>query len=317
MRETQELSKIGGWEYVVADKRMTWTAEAYRIYGVADDSDLNNIPQAIGFYAERDQQTVERAFNRAIQDGIPYDLELEFRAADGSRKWVRTMGRPEYAGDKLVKVVGNIMDITDRIQAEAVLSASEQNFRNLAENALDGIVIGAADGRHLYGNRRAAEILGYTPAELLQTTQKDLADPAAYPMLKQRLADRLAGRPLPSVYEALIRRKDGTSFSAEISGTRTMWQGQLCDLVFIRDITERQQAAEALRASEERFKSIVESSPLGMHMYELTPQGAVGVHRRQPRRGDPAWGGECSVHRQDDRGSLPAVGCNRSPSPLP
>ena len=125
-------------------------------------------------------------------------------------------------------------DITEHKQLEEALREREENFRNLVENSPDGILIGAADGRHVYANPQAAQLLRYSPDEMVQTTQKDLADPAAYPMLQQRLQDRLAGRPVPTTYETRIRRKDGSSLPADIAGTRTIWQGQVCDLVFIR-----------------------------------------------------------------------------------
>ena len=147
-----------------------------------------------------------------------------------------------------------------RQRAEAALRDSVENFRNLAENTSDGILIGAADGRHVYANRQAAELLGYSLEELLQTTLKDLAEPAAYPQLQQRLQDRIAGRPVPAMYETTIRRKDGTLFPAEVAGTRTVWQGQACDLVSLRNITDRKRGEDALRESEERYRELVENA---------------------------------------------------------
>ena len=57
-------------------------------------------------------------FMDAVDAGKPYDLELQLRIADGTQKWVRTIGRPVWKDGKVVKVTGNIMDITDRKKAE-------------------------------------------------------------------------------------------------------------------------------------------------------------------------------------------------------
>ncbi len=150
--------------------------------------------------------------------------------------------------------------ITERNHADIVLQASEANFRNLAESAPEGILIGSSDGRHIYANRHAVEILGYSPEEILLTKQKDLADPAAYPLLKQRSEDRIAGQPVPPTYETDIRRKDGSSFRAEITGTRTSWEGEFTDLVFIRDITERKQAEQNLQKKESNLSALISNT---------------------------------------------------------
>ncbi len=118
LKDTQAISKVGGWEYNVEKKRMTWTDEVYRIYGVERKYDPNDIGKAISFYSEEDQQIIDKAFLNAVHTGKPYDLELQFNAADGTKKWVRTIGNPVLKDDKIIKVFGNIIDITERKQAE-------------------------------------------------------------------------------------------------------------------------------------------------------------------------------------------------------
>jgi len=118
LKDTQSISKIGGWEYDVEKKLLIWTDEVYRIYGVERNYDPNDIGKAISFYCEEDQQIIEKAFLNAIHTGKPYDLELQFNAADGTKKWVRTMGNPVLKDDKIIKVFGNINDITERKRAE-------------------------------------------------------------------------------------------------------------------------------------------------------------------------------------------------------
>lgn len=147
-------------------------------------------------------------------------------------------------------------DITERKQSEEALKKSEENFRNLSENTADAILIGAPDGRHLYANRQASKLFGYSPEEMIRTSQVDLADPKSFPFLKKRLQDRIAGRPVPKTYETNLFRKDGTNFLAEITGSRTVWQDQTCDLVLVRDITERKQAQEAIRVQNQRIQEV-------------------------------------------------------------
>jgi two-component system, cell cycle sensor histidine kinase and response regulator CckA len=118
LNETQALSKIGGWEYNVATEAISWTDEVYRILGVGTDVDLNNLETSLGFYAEQDQQRLLAAFESAVATNQPYELEIQFTAGDGQRKWVYTSGKPVFQDGQLVKMVGNIMDITERKQHE-------------------------------------------------------------------------------------------------------------------------------------------------------------------------------------------------------
>jgi PAS domain S-box-containing protein len=205
---------------------------------------------------------------------VPATFETIARRKDGTTFPVDiSITNTEWQEQTCVLVV--IQDITERKEAEEALKTSEENFRNLSDNIMDGIIIVTSEGRHVYANPRACDLLKYTLEEILELSQKDLADPSAYPILKQRLQDRLAGRPVPTTYEIIARRKDGTCFPVEISGTRTIWQGQVCDLVLSRDITERKQAESALKKSEENFRNLSENTadgiligaPNGRHVY--------------------------------------------------
>ncbi len=156
--------------------------------------------------------------------------------------------------------ITTVIDITKRKLAEEMSQMSEANFRNLTENMKDGIVIATVKGNHVYANWHAAKLCGYSRDEMLKTNMKDLADPASYPILQQRLQDRIAGLPLPDTYETIIRRKDGTSFYADVSGTKTIWQGEECDLVLFRDITERKNSEQKLLDDEEKFRLMIKNS---------------------------------------------------------
>ena len=140
-------------------------------------------------------------------------------------------------------------DITDRVQAEKALRESEENFRALAENANDGILIAIGEGEHAYANKRAAEITGYSVSELLKTTIKDLAHPDEFEKIKKRYRTILAGKPFQRHYETKIIRKDGKEVPIEVASAMSIWKGQSADIVIIRDISQRNRHEEELRGS--------------------------------------------------------------------
>jgi PAS domain S-box-containing protein len=138
---------------------------------------------------------------------------------------------------------------------------SEKNFRALAENANDGIMIAVGDGLHVYANRRATEIMGYSDSELRQKTIKDLVHPDELEKVAKRYKTIIEGGLFPEQYETVIIRKDGSAVPLEVTSARSVWHGEPADLVIFRDITERKQAEAALRESEARLRTAIESLP--------------------------------------------------------
>jgi PAS domain S-box-containing protein len=119
MERAEEIGHAGGWEYDVAAERVTWTDEVYRIHGLGPDYDPNDAGRDIDFYSPEDAALVAEAFREAVAEGEAYDLEVELDRADGCRIWVRTIGRPVVEDGAVVRVLGNIMDISERRRAEA------------------------------------------------------------------------------------------------------------------------------------------------------------------------------------------------------
>lgn len=136
-------------------------------------------------------------------------------------------------------------------------SEDRENFKLLAENANDGILIAANSGRFVYVNRKAADITGYTVDELYGIGFSDLAHPDELEKLQARHAGRLRGEAMPSPYETKIVKKDQSSLPIELSGARTTWQGQPAVVAIIRDISERKRAQQALIEANEALKNML------------------------------------------------------------
>lgn len=169
--------------------------------------------------------------------------------------------------------ITTIIDITSRKLAEEALQMSEANFRNLAENTNGGILIALTTGRIIYASPQACELLGYTGEEALKLSQVDLLNAEDYPRMKQRLQNRVAGLNEPPVYETLLKRKDGTSFDAEIFESKTTWQNQACNMALFHDITARKQLEAALFASTNFTKTLINSMQDGFSVLDTN-----GVH---------------------------------------
>ena len=150
-------------------------------------------------------------------------------------------------------------DVTERMLTEADLRDSENNFRTLAENAADGIILIGAKGNVIYANRCFAETSGYNLDELPTIGFEKLTDPSEREILADRLRRRLKGENVSQNYETILITKSGRAVPIEVSGAKTIWQGDPADLILIRDITLRKQMETSLRISERNFREMAEN----------------------------------------------------------
>ena len=188
--------------------------------------------------------------------------EYRWLAADGDYRWIQDSlrlirpedGTPDY-------MVGMWQDITARKQVEEAQRKANDNlslFRKLLDNSSDAIeVIDPITLRYLDVNETACRDLGYSREELLAMSIHDVdpdLDPESFHKFEEKLQKTGSVR-----LETTHRRKDGSTFPVEVSmGTVTL--DRLYGLGIARDISERQQASEALRQSEEKFRALVEST---------------------------------------------------------
>lgn len=148
------------------------------------------------------------------------------------------------------------------------LRSSEERYRTLFDSAADAIFIHDLEGRFLEVNRSACERLGYSRAELLQMSLKDIDTPDSRARIPEKLA-RLRRQGHLS-FEAGHLARDGTVFSVEINSRLIEFQGQPAVLSIARDVTRRRQAEDALRESEEKFRTLAQTAPTAIFIYQDT-----------------------------------------------
>lgn len=155
-----------------------------------------------------------------------------------------------------------------RVQAHAALRASEERYRSLVEQAVDGIFVSDHGGRYLDVNTAGASMLGYTREEVLKLRIPDVLLPEEAHRLEPEIAKLREGG--VTLSEWRFRRKDGSSFPGEVM-SRQLPDGRL--QAILRDITERKEAEKVREVSEQRFK--LEES---FRLYVATQTAAAIAH---------------------------------------
>lgn len=161
----------------------------------------------------------------------------------------------------LFRSLSRAIDISHDFEA---LRESEERFRKLVENAQDGIAV-VLDQKiafinramlDMFGLQREEEMVGHRVAEFLVPKQRDYVE--GLNVRRQR------GEAVPSRYEVLCTRSDGTVFEVEVAASTFHHKGRIASIAILRDISLRLEAERALRESEERFRTLVERASDGI-----------------------------------------------------
>lgn len=131
------IAKIGTWELDLDTMTPFWSDEVCRIHGVAPGH-IPTLEEAISYYAPESRERIAGIVRRGIEDGTPWDHELPFVAADGTRKWVRAIGSPLMDNGVCVKLWGAFQDITEMRLTRDRLEASQRRLTSAIEAAADG-----------------------------------------------------------------------------------------------------------------------------------------------------------------------------------
>ncbi len=207
----------------------------------------------------------ERPTRLTLRSGLPLANQvIGIRRADGSITWLsistsfrRRPGDVEYYG-----IVSMISDISAQRQAEAALRESEERFRQTFELAGSGIAHVDLDGRFRRVNRKLCEILGYSEAELIGRSVKDISHPDDRDLTDAARAGLRGGGTDSLRFEKRYLRKDGSAVWVDLAVAlvRDARGRPLQEIAIFDDITETKQAEAALRASEERFRGLTQLS---------------------------------------------------------
>ncbi|MGH2469901.1 MAG: PAS domain S-box protein, partial [Chloroflexota bacterium] len=208
------------------------------------------------------------------------------RAPDGTVRWLHLEAVPlKDADGNVLEVVNSIVDQSDQKRIEDQLR-DQANFQQAVMNSLgEGLYATDEEGRVTYLNQAAEEMLGWTRAELVgrfahsafhyrRPNDNELSDDRC--LMLQALSDSGSLRR----EDDLLLRRDGTLLPVRWTASAVITQGESTGLVVaFQDITERQRTQEALRASEQRYRTIVETSNEGICLVDAEAR-ILYVNRR-------------------------------------
>ena len=204
---------------------------------------------------------------RMLNGETPPRHEVRVRSSSEEYLVAESMLTPQFRDGKFIGVFGIARDITEQKRAQQALRQSEQQYRCLVENALDVVFSLSPEGMLTALNGAFETITGWSRAEWLGKFLGPIIHPDDLPIAVARFQSVLQGEKTP-LYELRILAKGGEYRVGQFTSTPLLEGGKVVSILGIgRDITERKQAEEALRESENKYRELYNESKKAEAIY--------------------------------------------------
>lgn len=166
--KTNEVARIGTWEVNLKSNTIHWSRITKEIHEVPQDYQPE-LTTAINFFKpgeSRDQ--IQKAVGEAIENGIPYDLEVELTTLKGNNIWARAIGQAEFEKGKCSRLYGVFQDITKIKHTEKTLSRANEELKAIFNNESISIIVTDPNGTITHFNTGAERMLHYSAEEMIE-----------------------------------------------------------------------------------------------------------------------------------------------------
>lgn len=244
--QAQALTHLGNWSWTIADGKIVWSDEMYRIYGLPPQSEAITFNRFMALIHPDDREKRKKEIEQSLKTGVSEDYLLRIVNPDGSIKMLK--GKGEVIKDKdnqPIKVIGTCQDITRQHKLNKELEEKEQNFRQLIHNAPDAIIVINEHNIITLWNPKTEAIFGWTAAEAIGMSLSETIIPRhqrqAHEQGMKRLLNTGEPRILNKTLELTACHKNEAELFISLTVSETMQGGKKAFIAFLRDITVQKQ----------------------------------------------------------------------------
>ncbi|HYG39784.1 MAG TPA: PAS domain S-box protein [Cytophagales bacterium] len=273
LKEAQELAHIGSWEYSLETKNQKWSEETFRIFGLSPSETGISLFEYEKRIHSEDINEYRKALENCIYFGKSFQLDHRVILAGNSIRHVNSRGKPVFnAKGKVVKVLGSILDITERKEAEIALGKSKKLFSSLVENSTDITTIIDTNGNIIFESPSFYHTLGYKENEILNESIFEFVHPEDRNDLLRFFSKVLQTSEAPHWTEIRFQKADGSWIVLE-SVFNNLAEDEVIGGIIInsRDITLRKKAEEENLDKSQILKGIISNMPV--IVYKINAHG--------------------------------------------
>ncbi len=126
IKESQSIAHLGNWEFDIVSMKFKWSEEVYKIFGLTPTQSTPSFDEFISMMHPEDKANYLQAVDDAVNNGTPYEFDYRFYLPDMTLRYAYAIGKPVFnEKEKVVKIIGTIMDITERKFAEEELKSAK------------------------------------------------------------------------------------------------------------------------------------------------------------------------------------------------
>ncbi len=220
-----------------------------------EPEELLNQPVRMIYPTREDYEWVGREKYGQIKEKGTGTVETRWKRKDGRLIDVLLSSTPLDASDLTAGVTFTALDITERKKIEAELAESEEKYHELFTHSNDGIFLHDLEGNIIDINTKTLRMLGYEKSEIQSLKIMDLHTPEV--LAASKGAFETIAREGFVNFEILFRRKDGTTFPADVSSSIFEIRGEKVILGIARDISERKNTEAELELYRDQLEKLV------------------------------------------------------------
>ncbi len=253
--KAQEIGRMGSWEWDLATNETIWSEEVYKLYGLDPQKDKPSYEVVINTLSPECKHNFLMAIEDALNKRKPFEGEYSIIRYDGTRRYTYTKGEVFYnQKGNPIRMYGIVQDITERKAAELKIRENEEIFNQLMQHSPIHIFFKDENIRAIRLSNNFEQMLNMPLKDILGKNMDDLFPSDLAKSIVEDDKKIFHGDKLIKVDEELDNRYYTTiKFPINIEGKPRYLAG------FTIDITERKLAENALRESEEKYRSLFEN----------------------------------------------------------
>jgi two-component system, cell cycle sensor histidine kinase and response regulator CckA len=250
--------RFGVWDWDIKNNVMIWDDRMYEIYGVSKDSVAVSLAIWQNCIHPEDRERVLENISAKVTGEREFNSEFRIVWPDGTVRYIKGIVTADREG-KPSRIISVNYDITERKLVEEALRKSEKYFKAITESATDILVIVDQLGLIKYASPSVEWVAGYRPDELMGKSAFDLIIPDDIPRAVEDFSQSLLTKEVAIRNSFRISHKDGSQRIMDGIGKNFLHDPIINGFIMnIRDVSDHQQALEAMRESEFKFRSLVE-----------------------------------------------------------
>ncbi|WP_434648378.1 PAS domain S-box protein [Pseudomonas sp. D1-2] len=258
-----DSAQLGTWDWHIPSGMLYGSARAAQLHGLEPKAFHESFDAFFEGVPTEERNNMRNAY-RSLREGPAGNYQLTYRVQlpDGSSRYLESRARLYRDDDgSPLRMAGTLLDITDQVEREQSLAASEEKFATLFQVSPDPIcVTHQDDGRFLEINSSFTQTFGWAASDVIGRSADEIGLWDASGSSLQRIERVIREQSLSNV-AIVVHHKNGQPLTCVISSRQIHVGNQPCIVTTLRDITQQQRSEAALKASEEKFAKAFHSSP--------------------------------------------------------